>query len=259
MSLSNKKSFKILRHTVAFLLAIALLVSVLPEKAYAASGPTYSGIKLSGVTGVRIKPGTAHSILGTVTSGTNYNLQYVEAYVVDRSTGKKVTKNAGVNGIGKRSFSLKGSQVDYGIPFGKLAPGEYNLVINAADTQGNKSSYSLYVWVASDLVNSYVNVSTKNMKQGYAYNITGRIYSDRKITRVRAVIQRWNGSKWVDTNQSYDYKPNVYSIDVVNSPINMKLKFGSLPASSNPYRVWVEEWDESGTKWVSWVDGIYIR
>ena len=256
---TKKMSFKLLLNSIAFLFAVVLLVAALPEKAQAANGPTYSGIKIKDITGTRVMPGTSHSILGTVTSGTNYNLQYVEAYVYNRITGKKATSNAGVNGIGKRTFSLRGSQVDYGIPFASLAPGEYDLVINAADTQGNKSTYRLYFYVASDLVNSYVNVSTKDMKKGYGYNITGRISSNFKITRVRAVIQRWNGSKWVDTNQSYDYKPNVYSIDVKNSPINMKLKFGSLPASSNPYRVWVEEWDESGTKNNSWVDGIYIR
>ncbi len=256
---TKKMSFKLLLNSIAFLFAVVLLVAALPEKAQAANGPTYSGIKIKDITGTRVMPGTSHSILGTVTSGTTYNLQYVEAYVYDRIAGKRVTPKAGVNGIGKRTYSLRGSQVDYGVPFASLAPGDYDLVISAGDTKGNTSTYRLYFYVASDLVNSYVNVSTKNMKKGYGYNITGRISSNFKITRVRAVIQHYNGSKWVDTNQKYDYKPNVKSIDVVSSPINMKLKFGSLPASSNPYRVKVEEWDSSNTKWTSWVEGIYIR
>ncbi len=256
---SNKKCIKILLNSIAFLFAVVFLVAALPGKAHAA-GPRFSNIKIEGTTADdRLEPYTSHHILGKVSSGTGYNLQYVEAVVYDYY-GKKVT-SSGVNGIGKGYYTLKSSTVDNNIKFAKLAPGEYELKITAADIKGNKSSTTLGFRIASNLKMKDLKVSTKYMTPGCSYNIYGKITSDYKITRVRASIQHFIGQEaiYIDTNQVVDYKPNTKTIDIVNSPINKNLKFGALPASKYVYQVCIQAWDASGTTCTEYIEYIFIR
>ena len=260
MSLNNKKSIKIFLNSVAFLFAVVLIVAVLPSKALAA-GPRFSNIAIEGIEGYRLRPFTSHHISGTVSSGTGYNLNYVEAAVYSRSTGKRVTCS-GIYGIGKGSFSIKSSQVDNGLKFANLAPGQYDLKITAADTKGNTSSKTLYFYIESDLIMRNLSVSNKVMKQGCAYNIYGTISSDYKITRVRAVIQHFIGQegKYKDTNQVVEnYRPNAKSVNIVDTPINKDLKFGALPADSKyMYRVKIQAWDDSGMTITRYIENIWI-
>lgn len=256
----NKKSFKMFLNSVAFLFAVVLIVAVIPHKAFAA-GPRFSNLAIEGISGYRLRPFTSHHILGTVSSGTGYNLNYVEAAVYSRSTGKRVTCS-GIYGIGKGSFTIKSSQVDNGLKFANLAPGQYDLKITAADTRGNTSSKSLYFYIASDLAMSGLRVSNTHMKPGCAYNIYGSITSDYKITRVRAVIQHFIGAEgiYVDTNQVVEnYRPYTKSVNIVDTPINKDLKFGALPADTKyMYRVKIQAWDDSGTTITRYIEGIWI-
>jgi len=255
---TKKMSFKLLLNSIAFLFAVVLLVAALPEKAHAA-GPRFSNIAIEGISGFRLRPFTSHHISGTVTSGTGYNLNYVEAAVYSRSTGKRVT--SGIYGIGKGSFSIRSSQVDNNLRFAKLAPGNYDLKITAADTKGNKASTSVYFYIASDLNMTNLSVSNYHMTPGCAYNIYGTITSDYKITKVCASIQHFIGQEGIykDVTSVVTYKPNAKTVNIVNTPINKDLKFGSLPADSKyMYRVKIQAWDDSGTTITRYITGIWI-
>ena len=250
----NRKSFKTLRIAVVCLLAIILLLPALPQKALAANGPTYKNIGLKDDDYI-LKYGYGCSILGTVSSGSGYNLQYVEA-IVYTTGGKKVTSSGAYN-LRKGSYTLKGSQVDNGLKFGSLSGGDYYMVIKAADTKGNSSTSSrVYFSVRSDLKISGFSVDTKNMKRGKGCNINGTISSNYKITKARITLKRYANGKYTNVQQ-YEYNPGVKSFKIKESKLNDNIKFGQEPAGT--YVLYLEVWDSTNTFAQSSISDIKIQ
>ena len=251
----NKKSYQPFRIVIAILLAIAVLLPAFPQKALAAGkGPTYSNV---GMEHTRLNPGQLCYLKGSVTTGSGYNLNYVEA-VVYNAANRRV-KTSGEYNIGKTTYKLNNSKVDRGLSFGKLAQGDYSLVFYAQDIKGNSSkSSAVHFHVGSNLKITNLKVGNYKIKQGSANKISGKISSDYQITSVKASIQKFTGAEgnYIDTNEKISYNPKKKSFKIESSKINKELEFGKL--APGKYIVYIEVKDKTGTKYIDYTDPITI-
>ncbi len=179
-----------------------------------------------------VEQGAVHNISGTITS--NYKITSVTGKILSGSTVKQnytIYPNA-------TSVNLKSSAINTNLKFGSLAAGTYTLQISATDSSGATKTASKTFTVKGTGLSITVN-SIGNISKGSAYNITGKVTSNYKITNVTGKILSGSTVK-----QSYTIYPNTTSVDLKSSAINTNLKFGSLAVGS--YALQITAKDSSG-------------
>lgn len=213
-----------------------------------------------------LQQGAAYSIKGS--AETENNITGLSVKITNSSGSAVISKSVSVNA---RSYSFRGSDLDYAIPFSTLSSGRYSFSLtiteSAYDALGKRHTFSTVISVPFGVGISYetgsvtvrddsgdtasINVSDNystlskydkitisgyntppTLKLGQSFSIRGNISSgETKLTKVSVSVINGEGSSVI--NVSSAPRSKTYSV----SSLDNSVKFGSLAAGKYTYVV----------------------
>lgn len=188
-----------------------------------------------------VKQGTSCNISGSVT-GRN-PITSVTGTIQSSILGNVQTYTIRPNA---RRVNLRTSLINSNLKFARLSAGKYTLIIKAVDSAGKSYTKKVSFTVTSEApaastLSVNASLATTSIAYGHGCNILGTVTSNYKINSLKGVV--YNSSN--KAVQSYSYNPATKSVDLKQSQLNTKIKFGSL--AKGQYKLKITASDEKGT------------
>ena len=151
-----------------------------------------------------IKQGSSYTPNGVVKS--NYNLDYVNAYILKSDGTTKIYEGYSHQLSNKKEFTLKGSSIMTPLKFNQLSPGTYYFQVTASDISG-QAAYLVkekFTVTSATHVHSLVkhNAVAATCEKGgskayWKCSSCGKMYSDSQgKTEIKSVATAAEGHKW---------------------------------------------------------------
>lgn len=207
------------KRMVCMLLAALLLFGEIGGSFAVTANAASTQITVNGMKDLTTVQGTGVHLEGTVTAKGS---QIVSINATVSNTGISKT----VSGINKKSYKLYDSKLDYALPFGSLAAGNYTITLTVKTADGTSKKFTCKLTVNGIAKITASGIAKLETTVGTGTHLIGKLKSSgSKIYSVKAVVEGTSLSK---TQKNI----NSYSFALENSELDYAMTFGGLPAGT---------------------------